>query len=128
MKSMIAAVLALIALSACGSTDTTSFAAPAPEATTMEAATSEPSEVADPGPLDHIPGDGTYEVGVDVLAGTYENDGSTLDGAPCVAVVSSTTDTVKGFIRASNTSGHGILNVEDGQYVISQFCQDWALR
>jgi hypothetical protein len=93
-------------------------------------ATSEPApEPTADGPLDHIPGDGTYEIGVDIEPGIYENDGGTQDGAPCVAVVSTTTDQVKGFVRASNTTGHGILKADTpGQYVISMFCQDWRRR
>jgi hypothetical protein len=135
MKFPILAAALLLVLSACGSSDTASSSpvAAEPTATTdvVPAEPTEPTEPAEPveeGPTNYIPGDGTYEVGVDVLAGTYENDGGTLDGAPCVAVVSTTTDTVDGFVRASNTTGHGILKVEDGQYVISQFCEDWTAR
>lgn len=72
-----------------------------------------------------IAGDGAYEVGVDVKAGTYKNAGST-NGAYCVAYTSRKPSDIGSYIAGSTNKGPGIVTIHDGEYFTTQFCKDWT--
>lgn len=73
-----------------------------------------------------IPGDGTYEVGKDVKAGTYKNAGAISgDGYVCVGYTSRKPSDLGSYIAGSTNKGPGIVTLHDGEYFTSQFCQDW---
>lgn len=72
-----------------------------------------------------IAGSGTFLVGKDVKSGTYRNDGTTVDGAFCVAYTSKKPNDLVNGREFSNSQGPGVIRLEDGEYFSTEFCKDW---
>lgn len=70
-----------------------------------------------------ISGDGMYQVGADIRAGTYKTP-----GAPgCYYAVLNSTDTFD-IAENNNTDGQAFVTVRDGQYLQVTRCADWVLQ
>ncbi|KQY56686.1 hypothetical protein [Nocardioides sp. Root140] len=68
-----------------------------------------------------LSGDGIWEVGADIKAGTYK----TIGGSQCYYAVLNSTDT-SDIADNNNVSGPAILSVSDGQYLELSGCGDWV--
>lgn len=69
-------------------------------------------------------GDGVYEVGVDIAAGTYRKDGGTNGCYYAILTSSDTSD-----IASNNlTDGPAVMSVAKGEYVETTRCGDWVLQ
>lgn len=70
-----------------------------------------------------IPGDGVFEVGVDMKAGAYKTSGST----DCYYAVNG--DANGNDIKSNNiTSGPATVTVNSGEFFETQGCADWVLQ
>lgn len=133
-RTLAAAVLGALALalSACGANDDPArdTAGTDPEPTflrdtpTTAPTTPAPVETEEPAPDGSIPGDGTFEVGVDMEPGVYRSESN---DATCVSQISSD---INGAVPLGGRSGAGTLMVEvkKGQYFITMRCNDWVPR
>lgn len=72
-----------------------------------------------------IPGDGTYEVGKDMKAGTYKTAGP--DGSQCYSSVNG--DANGTDIKSNNLSaGPSTVQVSNGEFFETSGCKDWILQ
>lgn len=70
-----------------------------------------------------ISGDGIYEAGKDIKAGTYKTKG----GADCYyAVLRDTKGGLDSIVNNNNISGSGILTISDGQFLELAGCSEWV--
>lgn len=70
-----------------------------------------------------IDGDGMYEVGKDIKAGTYKTKG----GADCYyAVLKDAKGGLDAIIQNNNISGSGVVSVSKGQYLQLSRCSEWV--
>ena len=101
-----------------GPTVTQTVEVPGP-ATTVTAAA--------PAPAVAIPGDGTYQVGVDVKPGTYLSKGP-QDGN-CYYARLSGSDGLSDIIANGNTSGQIVVTIKKtDKFFESNGCNDWTKR
>ena len=76
-----------------------------------------------------IPGDGTFLVGQDVVAGTYRSEGaSSTDDRECVAYASRESGDIRTFVRGSTSTGPAFLLLNAGEYVTTMFCQPFNIQ
>lgn len=70
-----------------------------------------------------LPGDGLYEVGSDIKAGTYKTK-----GAPgCYYAILNSSDT-SDIADNNNTDGPATVSVRNGQFLELSGCDDWVLQ
>lgn len=70
-----------------------------------------------------LPGDGLFEVGSDIKAGTYKTK-----GAPgCYYAILNSSDT-SDIADNNNTDGPAIVTVRNGQFLELSGCDDWVLQ
>lgn len=103
-----------------------SAAEPAPTAT---AASTPPTQIASatPAPAAAIPGDGTYEVGVDIQPGKYASD--TPTSGNCYWARLKNDDPFDGILANNNSSGRSVVVIkESDKYFQSSGCSDWTKR
>lgn len=74
-----------------------------------------------------VPGDGTFEVGVDIPAGTYRNPGAKGPGYYCVAYASSKPTDLTTWLRGSTSKGPAIVTLNRGEFFTTQFCKPFTL-
>ena len=80
-----------------------------------------------PPPETAIPGDGTFEVGVDIEPGTYVSEPSPTGN--CYWARLSGTGGLDDIIANNNTSGQALIPVSaDDKYFETSGCSDWSLR
>lgn len=132
--------LSAFAIGAAGSASTPAAtnAAPAPTtsvttasqpAPTVTAAPESPEQVpsATPTPPAGIPGDGTYEVGVDIQPGKYVSEPSTSGN--CYWARLKNDDPFDGILANNNTSGKSVVVIKKSdKYFQSSGCSDWTKR
>ena len=76
-----------------------------------------------------IPGNGTFQVGTDVAAGTYRTEGpSPDDGRSCVGYASTNPADLGTYLRGSTSNGPAFLRLEAGEYVTTLFCQPFEIQ
>lgn len=109
-------------------TDATSSAAPAPtSATRTTAAAAAPATSTSSVPTT-VSGDGEYQVGVDMQAGTYRTAGpedGSFGGCYWERDKNASGD-FDAIIANDNLSGSGIVTVKRGEYFKSSGCQSWV--
>ncbi|WP_312720089.1 hypothetical protein [Mobilicoccus sp.] len=106
----------------------TSPAEPAPTVTVTAAPTS-PTQIAGatPAPPAAIPGDGTYEVGVDIQPGKYASD--TPTSGNCYWARLKNDDPFDGILANNNSSGKSVVVIKKSdKYFQSSGCSDWTKR
>lgn len=132
--------LSAFAIGAAGSASTPAAtnAAPAPTtsvttasqpAPTVTAAPESPEQVpsATPTPAASIPGDGTYEVGVDIQPGKYVSEPSTSGN--CYWARLKNDDPFDGILANNNSSGKSVVVIKKSdKYFQSSGCSDWTKR
>lgn len=132
--------LSAFAIGAAGSASTpaATSAAPAPTtsvttasqpAPTVTAAPESPEQVpsATPTPAASIPGDGTYEVGVDIQPGKYVSEPSTSGN--CYWARLKNDDPFDGILANNNSSGKSVVVIKKSdKYFQSSGCSDWTKR
>jgi len=102
---------------------------PAPTVTQTVEVTSPPKTVTvgPPPPAVAIPGDGTYQVGVDVKPGTYVSKGP-QDGN-CYYARLSGSDGFSDIIANGNTSGQIVVTIKKtDKFFETNGCNDWTKR
>lgn len=93
---------------------------PVASTTTTAAASVPPSPVA-------IPGDGTYEVGVDIQPGKYASD--TPASGNCYWARLSSDDPFDGILANNNSAGKSVVVIKNSdKYFQSSGCSDWTKR
>lgn len=98
---------------------TTSVAA-SPSATPTTPAASGTTEA-------EIPGDGTYEVGIDISPGTYVSD--TPDSGDCYWARRSSQDSLSGIITNNLTKGRSVVTVaKTDKFFETRGCNPWIKR
>lgn len=70
-----------------------------------------------------VSGDGMYQVGKDIQAGTYKSSGAT----GCYYAVLRNPNTFA-IVTNNNTDGPAFVSVQDGQYLQTERCADWVLQ
>ncbi len=76
-----------------------------------------------------IPGNGTFQVGTDVAAGTYRTEGPSPDGGrPCVGYASREPADLSTYLRGSTANGPAFLRLEAGEYVTTMFCLPFEIQ
>ena len=76
-----------------------------------------------------IPGNGTFQVGTDVAAGTYRTEGPSRDGGrSCVGYASSEPADLSTYLRGTTSNGPAFLRLEAGEYVTTMFCQPFEIQ
>lgn len=73
-----------------------------------------------------VPGDGTFEVGVDIPAGTYRNPGAKGPGYFCVAYAAAKPNDLTTYLRGSTSKGPAIVTVNPGEFFTTQFCKPFT--
>lgn len=74
-----------------------------------------------------FPGDGTYEVGVDIQPGKYSSD--TPTSGNCYWARLSSDDPFDGILANNNSSGKSVVIVKKGdKYFQTSGCSDWTKR
>ncbi|MDF8263735.1 hypothetical protein [Luteipulveratus flavus] len=74
-----------------------------------------------------IPGDGTYEVGVDVQPGRYTS--TTPDSGNCYWARLKSADGFDGIIANNNSSGQSVVVIKaSDKFFESSGCNDWTAR
>lgn len=92
--------------------------APTPDATPTPDTTSAPAGV---------PGDGTYEVGVDIQPGKYSSD--TPTSGNCYWARLKNDDPFDGILANNNSSGQSVVIIKKtDKYFQSSGCSDWTKR
>ena len=100
-----------------------------PGAENPSAAHSTSSQLAPGAAQTTIPGDGTFLVGQDVVAGTYRSVGpSRRDGTACVTYASTKPGDVNTYLRGSTSDGPVFLMLNAGEYVTTIFCQPFSIQ
>ena len=109
-------------------TSVTTASQPAPTVT-VTAAPESPEQVpsATPTPPAGIPGDGTYEVGVDIQPGKYASD--TPTSGNCYWARLKNDDPFDGILANNNSSGKSVVVIKKSdKYFQSSGCSDWTKR
>lgn len=105
-------------------TETETETAPA-ETTTVTAAAPSPESATAPGST--IPGDGTFQVGVDIKPGTYVS--GVPDSGNCYWARLSGSDTFSDIIDNNNSAGQSLVVIKPtDKYFESSGCNDWTKR
>lgn len=71
-----------------------------------------------------FPGDGDYEVGVDMIAGTYKSKGPVRSDVPCNTLIADD----PGFEKNPDFDfgdGQQIIVLKKGQFVRTSSCKPW---
>lgn len=80
-----------------------------------------------PAPATAIPGDGTFEVGVDVEPGTYVSEAS--PGGNCYWARLSGSESFDDIIANNNSSGQSLVTIAaTDRFFESSGCSDWTRR
>ncbi len=91
-------------------------------ATETETVTAKPS-----GASSTVPGDGIYEVGRDILAGTYSS--AKPDSGNCYWARLSSTDGFDGILANNNTAGQSLVTIKaSDKFFETNGCSDWVRR
>ena len=94
-----------------------------PAETPASAAAPAPAQAAGP----TLPGDGTYEVGVDIQPGTYVSDKPSSGN--CYWARLKDTDSFEGIIANNNSAGRSVVTIKKSdKFFQSTGCSDWAKR
>lgn len=125
-----------VAAAESSTTPTITVTAPGPEQTvpgpTVTATVEVPGptktvKLGPPPPAVAMSGDGTYEVGVDVKAGTYVS--TPPDSGNCYWARLSGQDSIEGIIANNNSSGQSVVTIrKTDKYFESSGCSDWSTR
>ena len=105
-------------------TRTVLFAPPSPQGERIPTKT---VTVGPPEPAAALPGDGTFQVGVDVKAGTYVSKPS--PNGNCYWARLSGSDGIDSIIDNDNTSGQAVVTIKKtDKFFESSGCSDWTRR
>lgn len=109
-------------------TTATKTEAPKDAATVTETATETETVTAKPsGASSTVPGDGIYEVGRDILAGTYSS--AKPDSGNCYWARLSSTDGFDGILANNNTAGQSLVTIKaSDKFFETNGCSDWVRR
>lgn len=108
---------------------TTSASRASEPAPTVTAASESPAQIpsATPTPPAGIPGDGTYEVSVDIQPGKYASD-APISGN-CYWARLKNDDPFDGILANNNSSGKSVVVIKKSdKYFQSSGCSDWTKR
>lgn len=97
-------------------------------ATETETATETKTVTATPtGAASSVPGDGIYEVGRDIKAGTYSS--AKPDGGNCYWARLSGTDGLNDILANNNSSGQSLVTIRaTDTFVATDGCSEWVRR
>ncbi len=99
---------------------------PAPTVT-VTAQSTKTVTASEPAPAAAMPGDGTYQVGVDVKAGVYKS--TAADSGNCYWARMSGPDTFDDIIDNGNSSGQVLVTIKStDKFFQSSGCNDWTRR
>lgn len=75
-----------------------------------------------------IPGDGTYQVGKDIPAGTYKSSGASASGAgDCYwERAKDASGSMDSIIANNNSTGQSVVTVNAGEFFTTQGCNTWV--
>lgn len=105
-----------------GATTTTTAAPTTTTRTSTKTVTAEP-----PAPESAIPGDGTFEVGVDIEPGTYMSPAAASGN--CYWARLSGSDSFDDIIANNNSSGQSLVTIAaTDKFFESSGCDDWTKR
>lgn len=105
----------------------TTVTMPAETVTATPEAPASASEEAGGGSSGSVPGDGTYEVGVDIQPGRYTS--ATPESGNCYWARLNGSDGIDGIIANNNSSGQSVVTIRaSDKYFESSGCSEWVAR